>query len=106
MVDVHGPEILIYVHGTCLKMTCQKGDAPWLDCTELRADDPEAIFTRDEFKALPLTTPNAKPRELGWIIQAVDVQPLAADRALSELAELAYRGGTARAHCSHGHFRA
>ena len=25
-----------------------------------------------------------------WIIQAVDVQPLAADRALSELAQLAY----------------
>ena len=49
-------------------MTYQKDDAPWFVCIELRADDPEAIFTRDEFKALALTTANAKPRELGWII--------------------------------------
>jgi hypothetical protein len=67
LVDVRGPEISISVRGTCLKMTCRKGDAPWLACTELRADDPEAIFTRDEFKALAWTTANAKAREMGWI---------------------------------------
>ena len=48
MVDVHGPEISVFVRGTCLKMTARKGNAPWLVCTELRADDPEAIFTRDD----------------------------------------------------------
>jgi hypothetical protein len=48
--------------------TYRKGDAPWLVCTELRADDPEAIFTRDEFKALAWTTANAKAREMGWIV--------------------------------------
>ena len=46
IVDVHGPEISVFVRGTCLKMTARKGHAPWLVCTELRADDPEAIFTR------------------------------------------------------------
>lgn len=51
----------------CLKMTYRKGDAPWLVCTELKADDPEAIFTRDEFKALAWTTAKAKAREMGWI---------------------------------------
>jgi len=41
---------------------------PWLVCTELRADDPEAIFTRDEFKALASTAANDKAREMGWIV--------------------------------------
>jgi hypothetical protein len=67
-VDVHGTEISIQVRGTCLKMTYRKGDAPWLVCTELRADDPEAIFTRDEFKALAWSVANNKARELGWIV--------------------------------------
>jgi hypothetical protein len=62
LVDVRGPEISISVRGTCLKMTCRKGGAPWLACTELRADDPEAIF-----KALAWTTAKAKAREMGWI---------------------------------------
>jgi hypothetical protein len=68
MIDVHRNEISISVRGTCLKMTCRKNEAPWgLTCTELRGDDPEAIFTRDEFKTLAWTTANAKARELGWI---------------------------------------
>ena len=66
-MDVRGPEISNSVRGTCLKMRCRKGGAPWLACTELRADDPEAIFTRDEFKALAWTTAKAKAREMGWI---------------------------------------
>jgi hypothetical protein len=37
-------------------------------CAELRADDPEAIFMRDEFKALAWTAGNDKAREMGWII--------------------------------------
>ena len=45
MVDVHGPEISVSVRGTCLKTTYWKGNAPWVVCTELRADDHEAIFT-------------------------------------------------------------
>jgi len=66
-VDVHGPEISISVRGTCLKTTYRKGDAPWLVCTELKADDPQAVFTREQFRALAWTTANAKARELGWI---------------------------------------
>ena len=67
MVDVHGPEISVFVRGTCLKMTARKGHAPWLVCTELRADDPEAIFTRDEFKALAWTAANDKTREMAGL---------------------------------------
>jgi hypothetical protein len=26
MVDVHGPEISVFVRGTCLKMTARKGE--------------------------------------------------------------------------------
>src|SRR4029078_11512513 len=69
MIDVHRNEISISVRGTCLKMTCRKSEAPWgLTCTELRAEDPEAIFTRDEFKTLSWTTANDKAREMGWIV--------------------------------------
>jgi hypothetical protein len=68
IVDVHGPEISVFVRGTCLKMTAPKNSASWLVCTELRADDPEAIFTRDEFKALAWTAANDKAREMGWIV--------------------------------------
>ena len=65
MVDVHGPEISVFVRGTSLKMIARKGNAPWLVCTELR---PEAIFTRDEFKKLAWTAANDKAREMGWIV--------------------------------------
>ena len=44
-----------------------KNNASWLVCTELRADDPDAIFTRDEFKALAWAAANDKAREIGWI---------------------------------------
>ena len=61
MIDVQRNEISISVRGTCLKMTCRKSDAPWgLTCTELRAEDPEAIFTRDEFKTLAWTAANLR----------------------------------------------
>jgi hypothetical protein len=68
IIHVHGPEISVYVRGTCLRTTFRKGKAPWLVCTELRADDPEAIFTRDEFKEVAWTNANAKAREMGWIV--------------------------------------
>jgi len=65
IIDVHRNEISVSVRGTCLKMTCRKSEAPWgLICTELRAEDPEAIFTRDEFKTLAWSTANAKAREM------------------------------------------
>jgi hypothetical protein len=68
MIDVHRNEISISVRGTCLKMTCRKSEAPWgLTCIDLRADDPGAIFTRDEFKTLAWKTANAKAREMGGI---------------------------------------
>jgi hypothetical protein len=56
MVDVQGSDISIYVRGTCLRTTYRKGDAPWLVCTELSLEDPQAIFTRDEFRALRLSS--------------------------------------------------
>lgn len=68
LIDVCGPEISVHVRGTCLNVTYRKGDAPWLVCTELRADDPEAIFTRDEFRVLAWSAANVKARELGWIV--------------------------------------
>ena len=57
IVDVHGPEISVFVRGTCLKMTAPKNNASWLVCTELRADDPEAIFVTNSRRSLgpPLT---------------------------------------------------
>ena len=67
VIDVHGHEISIHVRGTSLKTTYRKGDAPWLVCTELRAEDPDAIFTRDEFRAIAWDTANATARKLGWL---------------------------------------
>jgi hypothetical protein len=68
VIDVHGHEISIHVRGTSLKTTYRKGDAPWLVCTELRADDPDAMFTRDEFKAIAWSTANDTARRLGWLV--------------------------------------
>ena len=68
-VDVHGPEISVSVRGTCLKTTYRKGDAPWLVCIELKTDDPQAVFTREQFRALASSAqaevpPNDLPRLL------------------------------------------
>jgi hypothetical protein len=66
-VDVQGSEIAIVIRGTCLRMACRKGDAPWLVCVEHGPDDPDARVTLTEFRALAWTAANAKARELGWI---------------------------------------
>jgi hypothetical protein len=67
VIDVHGKEISIHVRGTTLRTTYRKDEAPWLICTELKADDPEAAYTRDEFRSLSWTAAIQKARELGWI---------------------------------------
>jgi hypothetical protein len=66
-LDVHGPEISICLRGTCLRTTYRKGDAPWLVCTELGPEDPDARLTLNEFRALAWSAANTKARELGWI---------------------------------------
>ncbi len=68
VIDVHGQEISVHVRGTTLKTTYRKGEAPWLICTELKADDPEAAYTREQ--SLSWTAANQKARELGWIADA------------------------------------
>ena len=67
VIDVHGKEISIHVRGTTLRTTYRKGEAPWLVCTELKADDPEAAYTREQFKSVSWTAANQKARELGWM---------------------------------------
>ena len=67
VIDVRGKEISIHVRGTTLRTTYRKGEAPWLICTELRADDPDADYTREQFKSVSWTAANQKARELGWI---------------------------------------
>lgn len=69
VIDVHGKEISVHVRGTSLRTTYLKGEAPWLICTELKADDPEAACTREQFKSASWTAANQKARELGWIDQ-------------------------------------
>jgi len=44
-LEVWGSEISVAMRGTCLKMAYRKGDAPWLVCSELSPDDPEAVVT-------------------------------------------------------------
>lgn len=67
-VDVRGSEISIAMRGTCLRVAYRKGDAPWLVCAEHGPDDPGAIVTLAEFRALAWAAANAKARELGWIV--------------------------------------
>jgi hypothetical protein len=67
VIDVHGQEISVHVRGTTLRTTYRKGEAPWLSCTELKADDPEAAYTREEFRSLSWMAANQRAQELGWI---------------------------------------
>ena len=55
------------MRGTSLKAAYRKGDAPWLVCSELGPDDPDALVTLSEFRALAWAAANEKARELGWI---------------------------------------
>jgi hypothetical protein len=67
MIEVRGSEISIAMRGTCLKTAYRKGDAPWLVCSELGPEDPDALVTLSEFRAIAWTAANEKARELGWI---------------------------------------
>jgi hypothetical protein len=67
-VEVHGPEISIRLLGTCLKASYRKGDAPWLVCTEVGSEDPEAVLTLTEFRALAWTRAKETARQMGWIV--------------------------------------
>jgi hypothetical protein len=67
MIEVRGSEVSIVMRGTCLKAAYRKGDAPWLVCSELGSEDPDAPVTLSEFRALAWAAANEKARELGWI---------------------------------------
>ena len=67
MIEVRGSEVSIAMRGTSLKAAYRKGAAPWLVCSELGPDDPDAVVTLSEFRALAWAAANEKARELGWI---------------------------------------
>ncbi len=67
LIEVRGSEVSIAMRGTSLKAAYRKGDAPWLVCSELGPDDPDAPGTRSQFRALAWAAANEKARELGWI---------------------------------------
>jgi hypothetical protein len=52
MIEVRGSEVSVAMRGTCLKAAFRKGDAPWLVCSELGPEDPDALVTLSEFRAL------------------------------------------------------
>ena len=67
MIEVRGSEVSIVMRGTCLKAAYRKGDAPWLVCSELGSEDPDALITLSEFRALAWAAANEKARELDWV---------------------------------------
>ena len=67
MIEVRRSEVSIAMRGTSLEVAYRKGDAPWLVCSKLGPDDPDALVTLSEFRALAWAAANEKARELGWI---------------------------------------
>ena len=65
---VQGPDILVAMRGTCFRVRCRKQEAPWLIAQEYGPDDPGAVITLSEFRALAWATANDKARELGWLV--------------------------------------
>jgi hypothetical protein len=66
-VEVQGSYILVTMRGTCLRAKYGKQAAPWLATHEYGPDDPEAMITFSEFRALAWATANDTARRLGWI---------------------------------------
>ena len=67
-VDVQGPDIFVAMRGTCFRVKYRKQEAPWLIAREYGPDDPGALVTLSEFRALAWAAANNKARELGWIV--------------------------------------
>jgi hypothetical protein len=67
-VEVHGYDISVAMRGTSFRIRYRKQDAPWLVPLEYGPDDPDAIITQTEFRALAWAVAKEKARELGWIV--------------------------------------
>ena len=67
MIEVRGSEVSIAMRGSAFRAAYRKGDAPWLVCSELGSEDPDALVTLSEFRALAWAAANEKARQLGWI---------------------------------------
>ena len=66
MVEVQDPYILVAMRGTCLRAKYRKQDAPWLAPEEF-GEDPEAMITFSQFRALAWEVANEAARQLRWI---------------------------------------
>jgi len=66
-VEVQGSYILVAMRGTCLRARYRKQEAPWLATEAYGPDDPEAMITFSEFRALAWAAANDAARQLGWI---------------------------------------
>jgi hypothetical protein len=66
-IEVRGADILVAMRGTCFRVKYRKQGAPWLCVQEYGPDDPDAVITLSEFRALAWPAANDKARELGWL---------------------------------------
>jgi homogentisate 1,2-dioxygenase len=66
-IEVQGADILVAMRGTCFRVKYRKQAAPWLSVQEYGPDDPDAMITLSEFRALAWAAANDKARELGWL---------------------------------------
>ena len=72
-VEVQGPFILVALRGTSLRIKFRRQEAPWLATDEYGPDDPEAMITLNEFRALAWAAANETARRLGWITSCDDL---------------------------------
>jgi len=66
-IEVQGADISVAMRGTCFRVKYRKEEAPWLTMQEHGRDDPDAMITLSEFRALAWAAANDKARELGWL---------------------------------------
>jgi homogentisate 1,2-dioxygenase len=66
-IEVQGADILVAMRGTCFRVKYRKQEAPWLIAQEYGPDDPDAMITLSEFRALAWAAATDKARELGWL---------------------------------------
>lgn len=66
-IEVHGCYLLVSMRGTCFRAKYRKQEAPWLATEEYGPEDPEALISLSEFRALAWAAANERAQELGWI---------------------------------------
>ena len=73
-VEVQGPFVFfLALRGTSLRIKFRRQEAPWLATDEYGPDDPEAMITFNEFRALAWAAANETARRLGWITSSDDL---------------------------------